>query len=539
MTTDQRPQPQSDTPTPEHAPLNRGVDVEAGRDVTIGGDVVGRDKLIGGDEVHGDKIITSGDVVIRRQINRTVIHIGQFNVPLGMLLLAGSGVLVVLVLIGAGVARLNQAIAPTPTPGRMASTTFNVVVAEFGELDANGQLQVTELSRALSQSVYDTLQAQREALPDPIIKSSLAIRHGNLPVTDDVVTDETSAARVADELGADMVIYGHLAQRNPATRDLEFTPQFYVPAAVRGDIDALLTGNQNSGTVIFAPNVSPGMSLNTHAELRTQVSALFFIATGLAYDVFGQAAFSLEVYRQAGRVLVDWPERNSGKEVLYFFWGQAALFRAQQLTGQPAADLLSEAEAAFQSAIGSNPNYARAYIGLGSALYVKLQRADPVSNTLSSPDLPRMLAIYDRAPELARAAGDRLAEQVGVYSQGLGLYQLGRAQRITDPVAAQQLLTQAAERVSATLAPFAELKQPRLLAQAHLALGAIAVQQAEILIAQGNRSEGETAYRRARDAYQACVDQGPTTTDRILIDLIIRDRCQPQLDRVTQILAGQ
>jgi hypothetical protein len=449
-------------------------------------------------------------------------------VPLIPLAASAGLALAILIFISLNVARLNQPIAPTPTPGRMSTTTFNVVVAEFGETDADGKVRVTDQSRALSQSVYDTLQAQREAFPDPIIKSSIAIRYGGLPVSNGLVTDETIAAKIVDSLGADMLIYGNLAA------DGTFSPQFYVSPEVRAEVDALLTGNQTVGTLKFTTGAAFGAS----TDLRTRASALFFIATGLAYDVFGRAARSLEVYRQAAQQLIDWPEQGSGKEILYFFKGQAALFQSQQTTGQGSTDLLSEAAVDFQHAIDSNPDYARAHIGLGSALYVRLQQAPTISETLGTPDMQRMLDEYNLAPDLARAAGDRLAEQVGVYSQGLGAYQQGRAQRSGDLNAAQQSFGQAADMISSTLAPFANLKQPRLVAQAQLALGAIAMQQAEISIAQGDRSGGETAYRRAQGAYQACVEQGRDSADRILLDLIVRNRCRPQLERVTQLLSG-
>ncbi|MBI5567173.1 MAG: hypothetical protein HY870_19905, partial [Chloroflexi bacterium] len=267
MTTDDQHPPESEKPAADLTSIFGGVSVDAQRDVTIGGDVVGRDKIV------QQELKAQG---------KYVVQIGQFNVPI-MPLLAGGGIaLAILIFISLNVARLNQPVAPTPTPGRMSGTTFNVVVAEFGEVDASGNVKVTEQSRALSQSVYDTLQAQREAFPDPIIKSSIAIRYGGLPVPNGLVTDETTAARVVDALGADMLIYGNLAA------DGTFSPQFYVSPSVRAEVDALLTGNQTVGTLRFTSGAAFGAS----TDLRTRASALFFIATGLAYDVFGRAARS-------------------------------------------------------------------------------------------------------------------------------------------------------------------------------------------------------------------------------------------------------
>lgn len=504
------------SPDPNESAPDSGVHLDAQRDVNIGGDVVGRDKI---EQIQGDKVIG----------RKYVLQIGSFNVPL-VPLLGGLGIgLAILIFIGLNVANLNQQFAPTPTPGRMSASNFNVVVAEFGEAGADGKVRVTDRSHALSQSVYDTLMAQRDAFPDPIIKSSIALRYGNLPVAANLIPDETAAATVVDAIGADMLIYGNLDANG------DFTPQFYVSPQVRGEIDALLTGQQSVGTVRFAP----GVSFDASTDLRTRASALFFIATGLTYDVFGRSARSLEVYNQAEQTLSDWPERGAGKEILYFFKGQAALFQAQQTTGAASTDLLNTAEAAFQKAIASNSDYARAHIGLGSVNYVRVQQAADPGAAIDSTEMQTMLKEYDLAPGLAQQAGDALAEQVGVFSQGLGAYQLGRAYRTSDRAQASARLDEALQKVTLTIEPFAALKQPRLVAQAYLALGAIDGQRAEIAQEQGDPSGAQTAYRAAQQAYQQCMAQAAGSADRILTELIARDRCGPQLERVTRLLGGQ
>ncbi len=90
-----------------------------------------------------------------------------------MPLVAGLGIgLAVLILIGFVSTRTQQQvqqILPTPTPVRLTGD-FNVLVAEFGQEDADGVVQSTERSRQLSQTVFDTLQAQREAIPTVTLK---------------------------------------------------------------------------------------------------------------------------------------------------------------------------------------------------------------------------------------------------------------------------------------------------------------------------------------------------------------------------------
>ncbi len=506
--------------------VSGGIELDAQRDVHIGGDVVGRDKI---ENIAGDKV--AGNKIVEQELTATgtnVIQIGKLNLPLVPLLAALGVGLAVLIFIGLSVSSIGQQLRPTPTPGAMSSANFNVVVAEFGEVDQAGQVHVSEQSRALSQSVYDTLIAQRDAFPDPIIKSSIALRHDNLPLPDNLARSDVDAEQVITGLGADMLVYGNLQPNG------DFTPQFYVSPRVRGEVDPLLTGSQSIGLLNFAPGTSFGAS----TDLRTRASALFFIATGLTYDVFGRAARALEIYRQAEQNLTDWPEQGAGKEILYFFAGQAALFQSQQTTGQESANLLNEAEEAFNRAIASNPNYARAHIGLGSANYVRLQRAPVISETFGSPEMQKMLDEYRVAPGLARQSGDHLAEEVGIFSQGLAAFQVGLARRFSDLPAANASFAQALDLISSTQGPFGALKQPRLVAQTQLALGAIHKQQGDILIGQGDRAGGRAAYEQAQQAYQACVDLAQGSTDRILIDLIAQNRCRPWLDQLTQMLAA-
>ena len=82
-------------------------------------------------------------------------------------------------------------------------------------------------------------------------------------------------------------------------------------------------------------------------------------------------------------------------------------------------DLLNEAETAFQNAIHSNATYARAHIGLGSANYVRLQRAASISATIDSPEMQTMLAEYDQGVQLAHAADD-LADRFACLPFGVG-----------------------------------------------------------------------------------------------------------------------
>jgi tetratricopeptide (TPR) repeat protein len=494
--------------------ISGGININADN-VDVTGDIVGRDKIV--EEQHAT--------------GRNIIQIGSLNIPIAPLLVAVAAGLVVLIFIGL---RLNsiqsQLPGVTPTPSKM-QRDFNIAVSQFGQLGADNKVQPTDESRRLSQAVYDTLTAERDAFPEPQIKAAIEIRYGELPITNGLVLNEDDAALVADRIGADMIIYGSL---DPAGG---LTPQFYVSPQVRAEVDALLTGNHRVGAQPIP--MTANASFNGLTDLRTRASALFYIAVGLTYDVFGRAARALEIYQQAEQSLKDWPEHGAGKEILYFFKGQAALFQAQQVTGQAANDLVTEAAAAFQKAIDSNPDYARAYVGLGSTDYVLIQRAPLLTQTLGSPQMTAMFAAYDRVPDLARRSGDKLAEAVGLYSQGLALYQKGHAQLYDHQLdAAGQSFAQAIALISPTLQSFTELQQPRLIAQAYLGLGAIYHQQALLQTQRGDVIGRRAAYENAQRAFSQCLQVGQSSQDRILIDLIVKGRCQPEYDKIVKEASG-
>jgi tetratricopeptide (TPR) repeat protein len=525
----ERRDPQPPSPIESTTTVSGGVNLDAQRDVNIGGDVVGRDKIT--EIVEGDKV--AGDKIIEQQISATGrgIAIGKLNIPIVPLAAAlglGLAALLLIVFISSRTQQQVQQILPTPTPVKM-QRTFNVAIAEFAEEDAAGRVQVTDSSRRLSQRVYDTLLGERDAFPESQLKTAIEIRYGPMPITDNLVLDESAAALVADRLGADMVIYGLLDRAG------NFTPQFYVSSQVRADIDALLTGNHRVGDqpIQFAQD----SRVNADTDLGVRASALFYLAAGLTYDVFGRIDKSLTLYRQAEEVLADWPEIGAGKELLYFFKGQAALFRAQQSRqSDPAAaqELVAEAETAFRQALQSNPEYARAQVGLGSVFYTRLQLAPAIGEMLDSADMQQMFEAYAAGQQLAQTDGERLVELVAIWSEGLGYYQKGRATQAQGNAQAADLYRQAITLIQSTLDPLKQLNQPRVLAQTYLALGAVQRELAALLTAQGDAAGGRSASDEAKRALEECIALGRASQDRILKELIAGQRCQPVYDKLIQ-----
>jgi len=530
--------PQPPPSTESAANISGGVNLDAQHDVNVGGDVIGRDKIT--EIVEGDKV--AGDKIVEQQITATGrgIAIGKLNIPLVPLLAALGIGLAVLIFVGLMTTLTQQQVqrlAPTPTPEKMPNGKFNVLITEFGERQANDQVQSTARGRELSQAVYDNLQAQKEAIPRVEIRSSVELRSAEAVATGGIVTDEITAEQAARRVGAQMVIYGVLNAQG------DFVPQFYVVPEARGLILGMSPGNFEFGTTPI--RFGGGSDFKANVNLQTRAGALFYIIMGMTYDFLGLADQSLEVYRDAGDQLKNWAEKGQGKEVLYFLWGQAALFKQQQIdcrsdqdAGADWRQLNAEARRIFEQALRSNAAYTRAMIGLGDVSNMQIQCLPKTAEALNSPQLSEMFNWYQQALDQAQAAGDRYMQNLATFSLAGAYYLQGAAYRFNSDM--DNAAASFAEAIGLLAAPeefFSADEHPRQLAQVYLLRGAVNKQYAETLLARGDQAEARSRYIAAQQDYQRCVDQqARLPDDQILADLMVRDRCQPGLAAVTQAL---
>jgi tetratricopeptide (TPR) repeat protein len=525
-----RRDPQQPSSIESSTNISGGIDLDAQRDVNIGGDVVGRDKVT--EIVEGDKV--AGDKIVAQQITATGrgIAIGKLNIPIVPLAAAlgiGLAALLLIVLISSRTQQQVQQILPTPTPEKMAGD-FNVLVAEFGEESSAGTIQATDRSRQLSKTVFDTLLAQKNDLPDASIRTAIELRSGGASSTGVLITDETTAQQAAAQTGAQMVIYGTIDQQG------DFTPNFYVAPEVRGDITGLNTGAFQFGDQPI--QFGSGAQFNASADLRTRSSALMYIITGLTYDLFGRVEQSLEIYQQARDQLQAWPEKGQGKEILYFFLGQAAFFKQFRVAPAEAPALNDQAQDAFERALNSNPAYTRAMIGLGGVFNTRIQRLNTTADALGSSDLSEMFAWYDKALAQARLDGDVFMEHMANFSLAGAYYLQGAAYRFKgDPENAVASFVAAIQSLDPAEQYFAANQRQREATQVYLLRGNINKQRAETVSAQGDRAQAQTLYGEAQKYYQRCIDQAERVpNDRFVTDTIVRDFCRPLLQQVTTAL---
>ncbi|HEX9118068.1 MAG TPA: hypothetical protein VGA61_18525 [Anaerolineae bacterium] len=478
--------------------------------------------LLAGGRPRGDIIAAEvGQGAQWIAVGKNIIQIGTFVVP----------TLPVVALLAVTLAGLGlvgwRLVFPQRGPATMQSS-FNVALAEFGGQDASGKVGPSVEGARLSQWVYQAFEAQKDQSPD--LKSAVLIWHDSLPLSEKSATIGTvpgatpeerssAAALVAARINADMVIYGNV---DAAGR---FAPEFYVAPRLNRGAD--IHGPFHLGDPI---PVDFQASLALNKQLTTRTLALFWLAMGLSYDRGGLPADALAALRHA-EALDAWQGPGQGKEVLYFFIGQAALFQNRD----------REAEAAFRQALQLSPGYAGALIGLGSVYFSRAQALQPPRLRLETADLQAAFDNYNRAIQAAPASPDRAWAQ---YAAPLAL---GMAYRLQGDAyldagnlaAAGPAFESAIAGIKSTLPAISQAKEYRLLGQAYLALGTADAEEADLRRRQGDPGQSRTLYQSARQAYAGCIEQAKSAPlDQILTETIVAGLCRPYDKTAADALAA-
>ena len=490
------------SPQEQNVEINGGANIEADN-VEIGGDVVGRDKIT--------NVIS---------VTRSAIHIGTLAIPTLPVVIAA-------ILVTAGLVFVGVSVIGPPGPSKMTGG-FNVAVAQFGQEAENGQVVPSEEGQRLSRIVFGVLREQTDEFSDIELRSQVQIWHDDLANSEmgtdiGLIADEEAAQALAERLGADMVIYGAIDRQN------NFVPKFYVTTEAKGAIDSYVAGHQALGSQPI--RVDPDTSLGAGTDIARRARALTYLTIGLTYDVLGRSEDALQVYRDAETQLANWNETGEGKEVLYFFLGQAALYFSQQQAGlDQATELRQEAQRAFENGIRSNPEYARPHVGLGSVYYLQAFDTQPLSTLLGASDvLTQTFAEYNQALELAKQSNDQQAEILATYSLGTAQYLQGGAYKSDGQIdAADAAFRQAIDTLDSILASLKATNQQRLLGHAYQAQGSVFKELARMWAEQGDSQKAGVLIEQARQAFDQCIALSIDSRDKVLLELIIRGRCVPQ-----------
>lgn len=490
----------------------------------VAGDVVAGDKVLG-DSIAGDKI----------EVNKNFVRVVFRGIPVWVLLLIPIVVVAI-----ASVAWLQF------VPDKMPLNTFNVAVAEFGQVDAQGNVSPSKDGKNLSKWMYGQLKTEYKNWPSgqPTVwhdSQSILAKRANIGI----ISGDTPAARrdsakaIADQIGANMVIYGNLAiGENP----VRFIPEFYV-AAISSEADEIV-GEHQLGTPIDVR-----LPINLHDDrtstffedkLGIRVDALVWFTRGLALDLSGRHQDAMDIFQTAETELKNWDD-NQGKNILYYFIGREALSLSNKDlypdSDFDTAELLLQAEKAFSSAIEIDPQYTRGHIGLGGVYFQRAQYLLSPEQRLQTEDLNSAILHYSLSISNAVQTADIPTEIKGRFGLGISYSLQGDTYlRATDIEHAKHDYDRAIEEIEHALILLDD-DQHRLSAQAYLGLGGAYEGRAYIAqFVDKNQAESRPMYENAHAAYLHCIEQADEEFYDSFLQELKMVYCEPYSQEVQAIL---
>jgi len=462
-------------------------------------------------------------------VGKNVVQIGTLVVP------ARLAIVLVALLVGlvAGSAFLAWNLW---VPDRMTGL-FNIAVAEFGQVDAQGQVHPTSKGQAISQRLFDGLRVEFDSLPVNVRQDlQPQLWHDSLGITRKrvrigIVPGETPEARaeaarqLARRINAHVIIYGNLPADGSGAG---FVPEVYVSPGAGIDVEAdkIVGVYQPIGAIPVqlldkANDPIVGRSITIRLNSMTNVLSLFTI--GLMYDLLGYPGRALPVLQQAEDELAS--TGQDGNEVLWFFIGREALWLKRDEEAQPA----------FEEAVRLNPNYARARLGLGD-IHLNKAYGQSSADRIQAPDLEQAIAEYQKALETAEPS----VKVEALYSLG-AVYRLKGETllNLADFPAADSAFVTTVGYLSAALDALKNTERYRLLAQTYLTLGEAYEDQGHVQLRQNNKEGSRPFFEEARTSYDRCIQQEDAApTDLILTDQIVGKLCVPYKKLVEEELAS-
>lgn len=320
-----------------------------------------RNEIHLGDNAQAEQIAAGSNINQRKIQTQTYIESLTLNQKISNLpwkwifvvLAALVGLSVITLLIYRGVNSINQTLNPDPCP--MPAGQFNVGIADFVQLDERGQPQPWSWNEGIKNALDKDIKTSLAANPNSN-RDVVAYAKGIEAVTDAAVLNQ-----VITRCNPAILVYGTVTKKSAATL---FTPKFWVQ-----DIQNAgeLVGDQLLGAALPIDD-SRAYDPAANRELSARLRALVLFVHGLSQFEQKQYRYAAEDF-QAATQIDDW---TNGKEVAFVFYGTALKER------NDAGDIQA-ARAAYTNALTINPDYARAYIGLGNLAYAEFQ-ADTKTN---------------------------------------------------------------------------------------------------------------------------------------------------------------
>ncbi len=394
---------------------------------------------------RGDTIVANVQDSREVIVGKNIIKVGTLVVP-AVPVFIGVVVLIGVIAFGAYLYFV---------PAKMPANFFNVAVAEFGEMRADGRSVSTPNAQSFALMTFTNLRdelanlsANLEGLPQPVVWHDSMFplqmrRHIGIIPGDSLDARQTAARNLADDLGAKMIVYGNLqADQSPA----EFIPEFYV-APLTNEVDEIVGPYQFGSPIPVQLSSEPGSTwASSLAQDKTYIArrqALTFVTFGLMRDFHGDHEDALTYFQNALN-LFQKSNDKTGEEVLHYFIGREYLFLANkkqaegealQAQGKSSAKdvfaqvepLLVKAETAFDRSRELNDAYARAHFGLGAASRLRALR-QPAKQRLEQPEfLNRAFSEYETALKLAQQTGEVQTQVKLRIALGTGFFLRGEA----------------------------------------------------------------------------------------------------------------
>jgi tetratricopeptide (TPR) repeat protein len=331
---------------------------------------------------------------------------------------------------------------------------MRVAIAAF---EVAGPRQNRPLGEDLAQGVYLRMQEELEASSPDFTTTIWSPEQVGTVRGATREKRAAAAARTAADIEADVVVYGLIDTSRPVWT---IAPEFYISDQNFTDAQEI-TGQHEIGEPFAAVGQgSVATRIDVSTKMTTRARLVSVITVGLAYYAAqdyprAQAAFA-ELERD-----FNWSEVG-GEEVFYLLLGNAA---------GKSRDLAT-AERAYRDALAVNPDYSRAYAGLGSVYYARALEPFEASGNAADINVALLNESIDHYRQAA-VAGARPALSDIPTKVHFGLGQAHLALHLQD---ANVPVARAIDEFDAVTSAYNDGDNPRirvLAAEAHARLGLI------------------------------------------------------------------
>jgi tetratricopeptide (TPR) repeat protein len=423
------------------------------------------------------------------------------------------------------------------SPHIMRKGTFNVAVAEFGEMGPDGEIHKSNAGQEMRGWTVNYLRDELNKNDPNLVVWPVLDNLFTRTFTGVPLVKQDTAEKTTLHINADLLIYGYI---DTGSNPQQLILNFWVAPQDKYKFEDI-QGNTRVGDPIRVVDLNdPGVSVQ--GQLQDQSTAVAWIAIGLAQEQLGQSEDALAAFLNA--------EKNAPQsEMVKFFIGREYLF-ISDLQPNRQKELWQKAEDALQAAITINDQYARAYIGLG-ALYMKRSTflVEAALASKKEPD-PQAMQWVEQAIESYQKVLELNPDsnEYGNPVEEVARLALGNAFRLKgtilltqgDSDSALKAFDEAIQYLDASRTKFeasvAEHESyRRYLAQTYESLGTAYQWQGNALDAKQDFDSALAAYQKSIDIFNQCISQSEISPDLVIQNDIVGKICKPHLEETQKV----